>query len=80
MDSKRRIEPDESLDALLDRVERGEEVVIERDGRRVARLVPAETANRGTARAALDRILARKRAPLGGDLKIKDIIHRGYRY
>jgi prevent-host-death family protein len=44
----------------LDLVERGEEVVITRHGRRVARLVPAkDRPSREKARAALRRILNR---------------------
>jgi prevent-host-death family protein len=45
---------------LLDLVERGEEVVITRHGKQVARLVPAEGAiNREQARAAVRRIRER---------------------
>jgi prevent-host-death family protein len=48
------------LSQLLDLVKRGEEVVITRQGKRVARLVPAEGAiNRDQARAALRRIRER---------------------
>jgi len=51
------------LSALLDRVERGEEVVITRRGRPVAKLVPARSAsNRERARAALNRIRERTKA------------------
>ena len=42
---------------LLDRVERGEEIVITRHGKPVARLVPnAPNINRDKARAAFERI------------------------
>jgi prevent-host-death family protein len=45
------------LGQLLDLVERGEEVIITRHGRQIARLVPAKSApNRDEARAALRRI------------------------
>jgi prevent-host-death family protein len=45
--------------ALLDRVERGDEIVITRHGRPVARLVPnAGFIDRAEARAAFDRIRA----------------------
>ena len=45
------------LGALLDQVERGEEIVITRHGKRVARLVPPHPAfNRGQAQGALRRI------------------------
>ncbi|MHB1104625.1 MAG: type II toxin-antitoxin system Phd/YefM family antitoxin [Devosia sp.] len=81
MDDKHRIEPDESLDALLDRVERGEEIVIARDGKPVARLVPATPMiDRARAQEALKRLEElRKRATLG-DLKIEELIHEGHKY
>jgi len=45
------------LSALLDRVEKGEEITITRHGRAIARLVPAAgSADRSEARAALARI------------------------
>lgn len=45
---------------LLDWVEQGEEVVVTRHGRAVARLVPnTSVTGRSEARAAADRILAR---------------------
>lgn len=55
------------LGQLLDIVERGEEVVITRHGKQVARLVPVRPASsREEARAALQRIRARaERARLG---------------
>lgn len=50
------------LAALLDRVENGEEIVITRHGKAVARLVPdAGGVNRSQARAAMERIRARAR-------------------
>jgi prevent-host-death family protein len=48
---------------LLDWVEQGEEVLVTRHGRPVARLVPnLPSAGRAEARAAADRIRARARA------------------
>jgi prevent-host-death family protein len=45
------------LGTLLDRVERGEEIVITRHGKPVARLVPnADGIDRSRARAAFERI------------------------
>jgi prevent-host-death family protein len=50
-----------SLGSLLDRVERGEEIVITRHGKAVARLVPyIPRVDSDRARAALERIRARK--------------------
>lgn len=55
------------LSALLDRVERGEEIVITRHGQPVARLVPsAGGADRAQARAAAKRIRARAAQVKGG--------------
>ena len=51
------------LSALLDLVEQGEEVVIPRHGKEVARLVPPRTViNRDEARAAMARLRARAKA------------------
>ncbi len=48
------------LGALLDRIERGEEIVITRHGKPVARLVPnLGGIDRAQARAAAERIRAR---------------------
>ena len=51
-----------TLGSLLDRVERGEEIVITRHGKAVARLVPngGET-NRDQVQAAFDRLRERAR-------------------
>jgi prevent-host-death family protein len=56
-----------TLGALLDRVERGEEIVITRHGKAVARLVPNEIRiDREQVQAALDRIRERaRRFPAG---------------
>ena len=44
------------LGQLLDLVERGEEIIITRHGKDVARLVPQKADNREQARAAVKRI------------------------
>lgn len=52
-----------TLGALLDRVEQGEEIVITRHGKPVARLVPNEgRVDRSQAQAAAERIRARAQA------------------
>jgi len=50
------------LSALLDRVERGEEVTITRHGRAVARLVPAHEHDPAVTAAAIERIARRRNA------------------
>jgi prevent-host-death family protein len=66
-----------TLGTLLDLVEKGEEVVITRRGKPIARLVPNRVADDAEARQAVDDIREmRKGATLGG-LKIKDLINEG---
>ena len=56
-------EAEVSLNLLLDRVESGEEVVISRHGKAVARVVPSAPATSSErTHAALERIDARARA------------------
>jgi prevent-host-death family protein len=52
---------------LLEKVSRGEEVLITRRGKPIARLVPAEQAERTDIGAAIDELLAcRKEMTLAG--------------
>jgi prevent-host-death family protein len=50
------------LSELLDRVEHGEQIVITRHGRPIARLVPERKHDVGRALAAVDRMTARREA------------------
>ena len=69
-----------TLGRLLDLVEKGEEVVITRRGRRVARLVPDnEEDRRKGARRAAANLLERSKGVTLGRLKIKDLIEEGRR-
>lgn len=55
------------LSALLERVARGEEILITRHGKAVARLVPAAAADRARADLAVSRLKEiRQDASLGG--------------
>jgi prevent-host-death family protein len=66
------------LGTLLDWVEQGEEVVITRRGRAIARLVPNRPpANRDDARAAAQVIRGMSRGASLGGLRIKDLIEEG---
>ncbi len=69
------------LSALLDAVERGDELVITRRGKPVARLVSANTGvDRARSVAAAKRIIAlRKGVTLGPDISLKDLIDEGRR-
>ena len=66
--------------SLLDLVEKGEEIVITRRGKSVARLVP-NVASRDVeaARQAAARIRERAKTATLGGLKIKDLIEEGRR-
>jgi prevent-host-death family protein len=65
------------LSELLDAAENGEEVVITKHGRPVAKLVPVRDFDRERAREAAEWLLEfRKKHPLRG-LKIKDLINEG---
>jgi prevent-host-death family protein len=66
------------LGTLLDWVERGEEVVITRRGKAVARLVPVTSGfDREKARQAAENIIARSKGVTLGGLKIRDLINEG---
>ena len=67
-----------TLAALLDEVERGDEVLITRRGKPVARLVPATSGfDREKARRTAQELLqARQGVTLGG-LRIKDLVADG---
>lgn len=65
---------------LLDWVERGEEVVITRRGKVVARMAPPVGGNnRRAAEEAVTRIRERRKGVTLGGLKIKDMIAEGRR-
>jgi len=65
---------------LLDWVEKGEEVVITRRGKAVARLVPnASGLDREKAAQAVAGIVARRTGVTLGGLKIKDLVNEGRR-
>ena len=66
------------LGTLLDWVENGEEVLITRHGKAVARLVPAEPGfNRAKARQAARGLLETSQGLTLGGIKIKDLINAG---
>lgn len=66
------------LGQLLDRVQAGEEIVITRRGRPVARLVPPSPAfNRERARAAAAEIRAMSKGVTLGGISIRELIDEG---
>jgi prevent-host-death family protein len=66
-----------TLGALLDRAEHGDEVVITRNGRPVARLVSVNGFDREKARQAAENIIARSKGVTLGGFKIKDLVNGG---
>ncbi len=66
------------LGSLLDCVEHGEEILITRRGKPVARLSPVEPVfDREKARQAVKDILEMSKGASLGGLKIKDLINEG---
>ena len=66
------------LGTLLDWVASGEEIVITRRGKAVARMVPAVVGfDRAAARRAADGILEASRGVTLGGLKINDLVNEG---
>jgi len=66
------------LGSLLDRVERGEEIVITRRGKAIAKLVPVDTGfDRAKARRAAAGLIDTSRGVILGGVKIKDLIEEG---
>ena len=69
------------LPRLLDRVARGESLIITRHGHPVARLVPVENAARDRARQAARRILERRfRLDRTSISELMDTIHEEHRF
>ncbi|MBY0363413.1 type II toxin-antitoxin system Phd/YefM family antitoxin [Phreatobacter sp.] len=70
-------EAKQRLSELLDRVERGEEVQITRNGKRIARLVPDRDEAINPGIGAFQRIRARLAQPgvvKGGQVTVEDIL------
>jgi prevent-host-death family protein len=65
------------LAALLERVERGEEVLITRHGKAVARLVPAAAADRADVAAAIARLKELRAGTTLGGLSWKALRDEG---
>jgi prevent-host-death family protein len=66
------------LGQLLDQVEHGEEIIITRHGRPVAKLVPAgQGFDRDKARRAAAGLREASRGAVLGGLKIKDLVNEG---
>lgn len=71
------------LSALLDMVEAGEEVTITRNGKAVAKLVPADGAARdieAARRAAAEGLRAIRARSKPGLESLKDLVNEGRRY
>jgi prevent-host-death family protein len=69
------------LPQLLDRVARGEEICITRNGRPVARLIPEAVSPPSDIQAAIDDIKEfRKGRTLGDGVTIRDLIEEGRRF
>jgi len=77
------LEARNSLSALLERVEKGEEITITRHGKAVARLVPASAPHdvaKAKAAVAAIREMRKSVKPDPDGLTIRDYIEMGRRY
>lgn len=80
MDKEFAIDGDEELKALVESAEPGEEIVLTRAGKAVAKVVPTPAPfDRQSALDAAESIRA-SRFTLGPDLTIKDLINEGRKY
>jgi prevent-host-death family protein len=69
------------LSKLLDRIERGEEIRITRNGRPVARLVPEPAERASDIRCVIAQIREfRKGRTLGDEITIRELIEEGRQY
>jgi prevent-host-death family protein len=69
------------LPQLLDRVARGEEIQITRNGRPIARLVPEPTERIDDIRSVIAQIREfRKGRKLGDDSTIRELVEEGRRF
>ena len=69
------------LPQLLDRVARGEEIQITRNGRPVARLVPEPAERIDDIRSVIAQIREfRKGRKLGDDITIRELVEEGRRF
>jgi prevent-host-death family protein len=81
MDSVGAYEAKTHLPQLLDRVARGEEIRITRNGRPVARLVPEPGEDATDVRSVIAQIREfRKGRRLGDDISIRELIEEGRRF
>jgi prevent-host-death family protein len=72
------VEEGAALGALLDRVERGEAIVVTRRGKPIARIVPVRSGlDRRKARRVAENIIRASRGVTLGGLKVKDLISEG---
>jgi len=76
------LEARNGLSALLEQVEKGEEITITKHGKPVARLVPADRMTWDLARAqkAVEEIRAIRARAKPGPESLKDLVNEGRRY
>lgn len=67
------------LPALLERVAKGEEIVITKHGVPIARLVPVEQERRRSVRAVIEELKEFRNGHTLGSLSVRDMINEGRR-
>lgn len=66
--------------ALLERVEKGEQILITRRGKQVARLMPIATTGKEKVSAAMERLRKLRKGTTLGDLCWKELRDAGRKY
>lgn len=76
------LEARNSLSALIEQVEKGEEITITRHGKPVARLLPAgsQMGDAEKARLAAEELRAIRARAKSGPESLKDLVNEGRRY
>ena len=69
-----------NFSALLERAERGEQIVITRRGKPVAKLVPIDTASTGRAAEAVEQLKKLREDTTLGGLSWKELRDEGRKY
>jgi prevent-host-death family protein len=69
-----------NFSALLERVERGEQIIITRRGKPVARLVPIAKSAKGEVSEAMAKLLELRRGTTLGGLSWKELRDAGRKY
>ncbi|MDO8361119.1 MAG: hypothetical protein Q7T08_13955 [Devosia sp.] len=81
MDTKIAIDNDAGLEDLVERAQQGDDVVLTREGKVVARIVPdLSGADRSESIAAMERIIEMGKSISFAGIPVKELTHGGHKY